>query len=189
MLARNTEVAWGWAARLLHWATAVAIGFQLTIVAYIWSLDDVVRRFEAAQVHKSWGVVILGLTLVRLGWRLANRQAPRLPATTPGWQVRLAGLSHAVLYSLLLLVPLAGWTYASASPLQTLMQIDNEVFGLFALPDPWPAGDERLADAAYAVHRAGGLSLAILVAAHAAAALKHHYVDKDDVLVRMTWPR
>ncbi len=181
----NTDGGWGWPARLLHWATAVVVGIQLATVAYIWSIDDIVRRFEVAQVHKSWGAVILALALVRIGWRLSNRTAPLLPSGTPRWQARMARVSHALLYGLLVLVPLAGWTYASASPLQTLMEVDNEVFGLFALPDPWPEGDERLADAAYLVHRAGALCLVLLVALHIAAALKHHLFDGDDVLARM----
>jgi cytochrome b561 len=112
-----------------------------------------------------------------------------MPPAVPVWQVRAARLSHALLYLALVAVPLAGWVYASASPLQTLMQVENEVFGLVILPDPWPLGSEPLADAAHAVHIAAALALLGLVAVHAAAALRHHFVLRDDILARMTWRR
>lgn len=185
MRATNTETSWGWVARLLHWAVAALVLLQFGIAGYILTLDDLATRFEVAQVHKSWGTVILAVVLLRLGWRLASRQVPRLRPTMPAWERRLAHGSHAALYVLLVVVPLAGWVYASAAPLQGLMGIENQVFGLFALPDPWPDGDEALADAAWLVHRAGALLLLALILLHVAAALKHHLVDRDDVLARM----
>jgi cytochrome b561 len=189
MRATNTETQWGWVARLLHWVTAALIVLQFGLALYIAGIDDLVRRFEATQLHKSWGTVIFCVAVFRLTWRLANRRAPRLPGNLPGWQRRLAGVSQVMLYFLTLALPLSGWVYASASPLQTLMEVENLVFGVVPLPDPWPAGSERIADAAYSIHSAAAFLLAALIALHVCAALKHHFFDSDDVLARMTWSR
>jgi cytochrome b561 len=185
MGARNTRTGWGWVARWLHWATAALIALQFGIVLYILETDDLVRRFDAAQLHKSWGTVIFSVVLARVAWRIAGRTAPLQPPGMPPWQRRLARASHAALYLLLVVLPLSGWVYASASPLQTLMGIENEVFGIFALPDPWAAGDEGVARMAYGVHLGSALFLLCILALHIGAALRHHFVDRDDVLSRM----
>jgi cytochrome b561 len=181
----NTAAGWGWVSRAFHWLTAVLIAGQLGLALYVSRIDDLVQRFEAAQLHKSWGAVIFGVVVLRLLWRLVGGPAPPQPDAVPRWQRRAAGLSHGGLYALMLCVPLAGWVYASASPLQAAMGIENRVFDLFALPDPWPVGSEALAGAAYVAHRGGAIALAGLVVVHAAAALKHHFVDRDAVLERM----
>lgn len=189
MRARNTKREWGWIARLLHWTMALLVLLQLGLAAYILSVDDLVRRFEATQWHKSWGTVIFTMAVLRLIWRLANSETPEMPQSTAFWQVRAARASHVMLYLLLLLLPVTGWVYASASPMQTLMEIENRVFDAFALPDPWSVGDERVAAIAYLVHGTAALVLVFLVTLHAAAALRHHFIDRDHVLARMTWMR
>ena len=103
--------------------------------------------------------------------------------------MRAAGASHALLYLLMLLLPLSGWVMASAAPTQDLLGIQNMVFGLFALPDPWVPGVERIEVAAKAGHLAAAILLALLLAVHVAAALKHDLIDRDDVLARMSWGR
>jgi cytochrome b561 len=177
---------WGRGVRLLHWTMAALILFQLGLGLYVaHGLEDLGRRFELTQLHKSWGATIFALALARLAWRLAQPGRPPPPASMPRWQARAAAASHAALYALMLAAPISGWVYASASPLQDLLGIENEVFGVFALPDPWVPGDEALAAAARRAHGAAAWLLLALVAVHAAAALKHHFVDRDDVLTRM----
>jgi cytochrome b561 len=178
---------WGWVARLLHWATAALVAVQFGIALRIATTDDLVRRFETAQVLKSWGAAILAFVVLRLVWRLVDRQHPAMPPETPVWQARAARVSHALLYVALVAVPVAGWVSASASPLQTLMQVDNEVFGVLVLPDPWPEGSDTVADAAHAIHVIAALALLALVAVHVAEALGHHFVRRDDILRRMVW--
>lgn len=186
MGATDSAAGWGWITRLLHWTMAALILFQLGLGAWMANVvDDLIRQFQLTQTHKSWGFVIFVLALARIAWRLANRTRPGLPPTMPAWQVRAAAASHGLLYALMLILPLSGWAYASASPLQDLLGIENEVFGRFALPDPWVPGNAAVADAARAVHRWAAILLALVLAVHVAAALKHHAVDRDGVLARM----
>ncbi len=186
----NTAESWGWGARLLHWTMAALILFQLGLGIRMTTFTaDLVTRFDLTQMHKSWGSVIFVLALLRLGWRLASRANPGLPAGTPAWQAHAAGISHAFLYLLMLALPLSGWVAAAASPTQDLLGIDNMVFGRFALPDPWVPGVKSLADAAATFHSLGALLLAGLLGLHVAAALKHRLVDRDNVLSRMTFGR
>lgn len=185
MPARNTETRWGWVAQLLHWATATLILLQLGLAAYILTVDDLVRRYEAGQMHKSWGAVILCVGLVRLLWRASSRITPQMPPAMPAWEVRAAWTSHFALYALIVALPLSGWIYASAAPLQTLLGIENRVFGTVVQPDPWPEGDQRIADIAWLLHRSFAVALVGLVIVHVGAALKHHFVYRDGVLRRM----
>lgn len=186
----NTAETWGWGARLLHWVLAALILFQLGLgVRMTYFTADLLARFNLTQMHKSWGSVIFALALLRLGWRLANRASPGPPAGTPAWQVHAAGISHALLYLLMLALPLSGWVSAAASPTQDLLGIDNMVFTWFALPDPWVPGVKSLADAAAAFHSLAALLLAGLLGLHVAAALKHRLIDRDNVLARMTFGR
>jgi cytochrome b561 len=188
MRAVNTETSWGWVARAFHWVLAALILFQLGLGVWMVNVvSDLIEQFRLIQLHKSWGSVIFALALLRLGWRLASPAAPTLPAGTPHWQVRGAAVSHRLLYALILVLPLSGWVLASASPNQDLLGIENMVFGWFALPDPWVPGVKPIAEAAWTVHIGAAILLAATLVVHVAAALKHHLVDRDDVLVRMSW--
>jgi cytochrome b561 len=190
MHARNSAQSWGWVARLLHWGMAALILFQLGFGVWMANfVADMIRQFQLTQVHKSWGVVIFALALIRLAWRLAHRHAPALPPGTPRWQQRAATASHGALYALMLVLPLSGWVMSAASPVQDLLGIENMVFGIVALPDPWKPGVESIADAANAVHVGAAIGLVLILAIHASAALRHHLIDRDDVLARMTWGR
>ena len=188
MRLRDSAEGWGWASRLLHWAMAGLILFQLGFGVYIVQVvgDDLIRRFTLTQLHKSWGFVIFVLALVRVAWRVLNRSRPPLPAM-PRWQERAARLSHRLLYVFMFLMPLSGWVMASASPTQDLLQMQNMVFETFALPDPWVPGVKSIEDAAWWVHTIVAIALTLLLAVHAAAALRHQFVDHDDLLARMLW--
>lgn len=135
--------------------------------------------FEAYQLHKSVGVVLFALVLFRLVWRLTH-SSPELPSAMPRTE-RLAALgTHAILYTLMLTMPLTGWLLASASPLG----IPTLVFGV--LPLPHPIGPDADTEAVLSgLHLAGGLALLALAGLHVAAALKHHFIDRDDVLRAM----
>ena len=186
MRARDSASGWGWVTRMLHWTMAALILYQLALGLRMVRLDDLLARVALTQVHKSWGVTIFALALLRLAWRLANPRPP-LPATMPPWQRRAAAGSHAALYALTLLLPLTGWLLASASPVQDLLQMQNLVFGRIALPDPFVPGSDALDRTFRTLHAGAAIALAALLAVHVAAALRHQFVDRDGLLGRMLW--
>lgn len=174
---RNTERSWGAPARLLHWFTALLIFAQLALgwMAASWRLSP--TKLELFVWHKSLGLVLLLLVLLRLGWRLAG-PTPLLPPGTPPWERRAARVSHFLLYALMLALPLSGWVINSAA------NLPFRVFGWFPLPD-LTAPDEALADLAKQVHLGLVIALALTLVVHIAAALRHHYGKRNEVLVRM----
>ena len=178
-MVRNSEVAYGWIAVALHWLIAALIGVMIVLglVMTRGFDDDIMTKVALYQWHKSIGIVILTLVVLRLCWRLAN-PVPRLPETLKPYERGLAHAAHVGLYILMLSIPVSGWLLASASTFPT------DVFGWFALPKlitPDQAVEETMAE----VHEVLGWVLLALLAVHVGAALKHHFVLKDDVLRRM----
>jgi len=127
--------------------------------------------------HKWIGVTVLALMSVRLMWRLSHRPPP-LPPAMPAWQRRIATLAHWMLYMLLLAIPLSGWLYSSAVGVPTVY------LGLWQLPD-LVGKDKALAEALKLAHKSLNFTLLALVVVHVAAAIKHHFVDRDGLLARM----
>jgi cytochrome b561 len=192
MALRNSTAGWGLAARLLHWGMAGLVLFMSGLGLWMTNAfaPGDLAAYHPYQTHKSWGFVVFTLALLRILWRLLDPVRPAPPAGQSGLERRAAGLAHLVLYLLLLALPISGWLMVSASPLQD-MGIPNMVFGLFALPDPFPAeGMDVQAKLALEttlkrVHGTLWLALALLVGLHALAALWHAIVRRDGVLSRM----
>ncbi len=176
MALRSDSQRWGWVAQSFHWLTALAVIGQATLGWYMLSLPRSMRQVELFALHKSIGITILALVVLRLLWRLVDRRPTWLSA--PRWQQYLAHLTHWGLYALLLLMPISGWLFNSASnfPLQW--------FGLFTLPSLVERNQE-LKEIMGLVHLYGFWLLAALFALHAAAALKHHFFNRDATLTRM----
>ena len=190
MSTMNTSTGWGWPARLLHWVMAFMVLAMMGFGFYMANIEtDIVARFEMVQRHKSLGFVVFVLAIVRVVWRWTNKTTPELPADMPGWQVTASHVSHKLLYILIFWMPLSGWLMASASPLNNAdnypARIANKVFGLFELPDPFPVGTEALANTFHTAHWIGALLLALVLLTHLGAALKHHFVERDRILMRM----
>ena len=181
---RNTETGYGLVAIVFHWAIAALFAGQVALGIFMTGLaDEEPAKFGLYQWHKSFGLLILLLALVRLAWRLINR-APVLPAGVPVWEQRAARLAHVVLYAAIVLVPVTGWAFVSSSPLG----IPTFAFYLVLVPHlPVP-----VSDAAEAVLQGIHTSLALISAAvaivHIGAALRHHFMLKDAVLRRMIVP-
>jgi cytochrome b561 len=178
----NTADAWGAPAKLFHWTVALLILVQIGLgfAAALWRLSPL--KLELFVWHKSTGVLILLLMLARLAWRLANR-SPALPPQTPAWERHAAHASHALLYTLALALPLSGWVINSAAG------VPFSVFWLVPLPSI-VAPDEHLEELAKLVHFSLLVALCLLLAVHIAAALRHHLIKRNDVLLRMlpgTW--
>ncbi|WP_424932826.1 cytochrome b [Amaricoccus macauensis] len=190
MQTMNTHESWGWIARLLHWAIAGVILFQLGWGIYMSEfVSDVFRQFELVQVHKSWGFIAFALASVRLVWRIANRKTPEMPAGTPAWQEWVSSITHKLLYLLMFALPLSGWIMSSASPNQEMLKIENMVFDWFAMPDPFVPGVKSVAEAAAEFHQIAAYTLIGLLLLHVGAALKHLVIERDTIFQRMTWGR
>jgi len=161
----------------LHWLTFALIACGFTLAVYMVDLPPSPQQLEYFSWHKWIGVTVFMLAVARLTWRLIH-PAPALPAMLPVWQQRAATSVHAALYVLILAIPLTGWLYSSAAGVPTVY------LGLVQLPDLL-AKDKALAAQLKLVHITLNYTLLTLVVIHAAAALKHHVVDRDDVLRRM----
>lgn len=160
----------------LHWGIALLVLLQILLIMAADANESAAR--ELVGVHKANGLSILVLTLIRLGWRLRHPAIP-LPAATPGWQKRIARLTHVLFYVVLIALPLGGWAASSAA------QRPIDWFGLFDWP-LLPLGPDRdLAGAFMDMHRNGVKLLYVLIALHVGGALKHQFLDKDNVLRRM----
>lgn len=163
---------------LFHWLIALLI---VANIGLAWSLDSFDHNSpehdRLLTTHKSIGATILVLAILRLAWRWA-RPAPPLPDALPDWQRRIAKATHWALYALLFIMPLTGLIDAAA------FSEPVHYFFLFDLP-PLIGHNEPFGHAAFAVHKVGALALYALLLIHAAAALYHHYIRKDDTLRRI----
>ncbi len=168
-------------AKLLHWILALALIAAIGIGLYMVSLSFSPQRLKLYNWHKWLGVSILLLSLLRLGWRLANKP-PALPAAMqakmPAWQHKAHHGTHHALYALFFLVPLLGWAYSSAAGFPIVF------LGLVPLPD-WVPVSPALAETIKPLHQWSAYALAGLIVLHIAAALKHQLVDRDGLLLRM----
>lgn len=162
----------------LHWLVGMALLVSFCVGLYMSDLPFSPQRLRLYNWHKWAGITILTLSLIRLIWRLTHR--PPAASPMPAWQRHTAHLTHHGLYFLFLAVPLVGWAYSSAAGFQVVM------FGLLPLPDFVPV-DKQLADALKGLHKALAFAMALLTLGHVGAALKHQFIDHDDLLTRM-WP-
>jgi cytochrome b561 len=144
---------------------------------YMVGLDLSPQKLRLYAWHKWLGVTIFIVALVRAAWRLTHA-APRLPASVPRWQQRAAAYTHGLMYVLLFAIPISGWLTSSASGVPVVL------FKVVPLPDLLEK-DRLLAERLALVHASLNYALLALLALHVAAALKHHFYDRDEVLRRM----
>jgi cytochrome b561 len=162
----------------LHWIIAALMAVALPLGLYMHELKLSPLKLQLYSYHKWIGVTVFALAALRLAWRLVQSPPPALPMTA--WQARVAMLAHGALYVLMFAIPLTGWLHSSATGVPTVY------LGLWQLPDLVSAS-KPLARTLREIHAALGNALLAVVALHVAAALKHHWVDRDDTLWRM-WP-
>ena len=174
---RNTDSRWGAIAQALHWLIALLIVAQGAIGLTMVELGMTPTKVRVFALHKSIGLTLLALVLLRLLWRVTQR-APRDPPA-PAWQRIAARVSHALLYLLILALPLSGWLFNSAA------NFPLSWFGLVHVPSLTPGYNPSLKSYALSAHVALFWILAGVVVVHAAAALWHHFAQRDDVLRRM----
>ena len=165
----------------LHWIIAILIIGQLAGGKIMHMIDPSSLKFELYQYHKSFGIMILLLSVLRLIWRLGHKP-PALPDSMTPWERRIAGLSHKAFYALMIGIPLSGWAMVSASTLWQKTTLFKFV--------PWPhitgiPQSEKLEETLKQAHEILSILVFLLLLLHVAAALKHHFKDKDDILIRM----
>ena len=162
---------------VLHWLIAALVVTQIGLIWAHEATEGPISR-EFVTLHKSVGLSILVLTLARLGWRIANPAIP-LPQEMPRWQKLLARTNHVLFYVLLLAMPLVGWAASSAAGRDIVW------FGLFNWPLLPIGGGREMAGNLMDVHETAAKLLIFLVVLHVIGALKHQFVDRDNVLHRM----
>lgn len=162
-------------ARTLHWLIAVLV--ILNIVGGLFH-DEIGGAIPVMPLHKATGITVLFLTLFRIYWRYAHTPPP-LPGHMPGWEKLAAHATHYVFYGLLLIMPLSGWIMSSAGSRPLTW------FWLFDIPKFGVTKDDAIVSISGGAHEVLGYLFAVLVVIHVAAALRHHFLLKDDVLRRM----
>lgn len=175
MTARYSKVA-----IILHWLIALII-IGLIVFGLLMTNESVPNRFALYQWHKTFGITVLVLSVMRLVWRLSHRP-PALPETLPRWQRTASHATHWIFYGLMIGMPFLGWAMVSASslPVPTLL------FGVIPLPDMLGVSEsEALYERFRLLHEVGAKLFIALLFLHIGAALKHHFKDRDDVLRRM----
>src|SRR5689334_3738697 len=173
----QTATSWNSAAKFFHWLVALLIFTQIALglAAVNWPLSP--TKLNLFFWHKSIGMTVLVLVAIRLLWRFSS-SIPALPADTPGWERHAAHASHFLLYVAMIGLPVSGWVLSSASG------VPFQIFWTVPLPAIAPI-DKDTAEFAKHVHHAFFFLLIPLLIAHIGAALRHHYVKRNDVLRRI----
>lgn len=177
MALRNSATGYGYVAQALHWSIAVLVVVQFVLANRADGLPIGVEKFATLAQHKSFGITILVLALIRLVWRLTDPPPP-LPSTVGPVTRRIALTTHWAFYALLFALPLTGWAQSSAA------NFPVSWFGLFQLPDFVPV-DKALFEQVHEVHEALAATLFFLAILHVVAGLKHQFYDHDGLLRRM----
>jgi cytochrome b561 len=177
----NTDRAWGGIARFLHWTMAALILAMLVFgtIMVDWPDGELQTKFALYQWHKSFGFVVLGLLVLRVLWRWVQ-PVPPLPPGASRFTRRASAWSHGALYALMLLMPVTGYLMSSANTLG----VPTVIFGVIEVPHLLGA-DARLEALFKTMHAWSATALALLVALHVLAALKHGIVSRDGVWTRM----
>ncbi len=165
----------------LHWLIALLIAGGFGLGWFMTDLPLSPAKLKYYAWHKWIGVTVFLLAVLRVAWRLGHA-APALPAGMPHWQQSASGWSHALLYLLIVVLPLSGWLYSSASGYPVVY------LGWVQLPD-LVGKDKELAGLLHEAHELLAWAMLSLVAVHVAAALKHQFLDRDGLMGRMWFGR
>lgn len=161
----------------LHWLVALGLIGTFALGFYMLDLPISPTKLKLFSWHKWAGVTLFLLVLIRLTWRLSH-PVPPLPATMPAVVRFTSHTLHWLMYVLMLAIPLSGWLMSSAKGFQTVW------LGVMPLPDVL-SKDVALGDRLTVVHEILNFTLMGLAIVHTIAALKHHFIDHDDILTRM----
>ena len=163
--------------RLFHWGIALLLLIQIPLAWYMTDLPDGPGKIQTFGLHKSFGMTIFSLAVLRLVWSWIS-QRPALPAGTPRWEKVLAKISQAILYLLVILMPMSGWMMSSFADAPVV------IFGLLELPMLVPPDPARVEDFKE-MHELQSYILFTVITLHFCAALRHHCIKKNNVLNAM----
>ena len=164
---------------VLHWLVALLIFVGFPLGVYMHELPLSPTKLQLYSYHKWIGITVLLLAGLRVAWRLTHRPPP-LPDSVVRWQRQASAVVHGLLYVLILAIPLSGWLMSSAKGFPVVW------FGVLPLPD-LVGKDKALGELLAGVHQALNFTLLGLVILHVAAALKHHFIERQPFLQRMGW--
>ena len=164
-------------AKALHWVMAILLFGLLALGFYMHDLPLSPEKLKLYSWHKWAGVTAFLLVLFRLAWR-AGHQPPALPDSLPEDLQKAVHAGHFLLYALMIAIPLSGWLMSSAKGFQTVW------FGILPIPDLIGKNKEA-GDILQNVHVSLNFFFVVVIAGHVGAALKHHFIDRDDILTRM----
>lgn len=180
MKLKNTSGQYGLVAKFFHWAIAFLILGLIPVGLFMGGMENSPLKFEIYAMHKSFGLLVLFLGIARIVWRFVSPPPHHLANHKP-WERGLAKASHAWLYVCVIGMPLTGWLMSSASEFPV---------PFFGLQMPHIIGkDEALGELFYQAHETLAYTLLFVLALHMAGALKHHVIDRDQTLQRMTWAK
>lgn len=175
---RNTERSYGLVSILIHWLSAFAVMGLFAVGIWMVELTYYSSWYKTApDLHRSVGIILFGVTLLRIIWKLVNPK-PRSLAGHKSWEVKAGHFAHKAMYFLLLLIMLSGYMISTADGRGV------SVFSLFEVPG---FGEliKGQADLAGLWHQFAAYTLIAIVLLHMLGALKHHFIDKDSTLSRM----
>ncbi len=176
---KNTTNKYGVVAKGFHWLLFLMLAFSVVVGNFLAAMPKGTEKLEAAGMHKSFGAILLMLIMARLIWRLIN-VTPKDPEDTPAIQNFLAHAMHWVLYGFMFAQPLSGILMSQSAG------VPVSFFGLFEFPI-FLSKDPSLAEFFRAAHGVIWILLVLAVIGHIGAALYHHFIQKDDVLKKMSF--
>lgn len=163
----------------LHWLIALLFISVMALGVYMTDLPLSPQKLKIYSWHKWAGITILFLSIIRIIWRIKNA-APPLPNSMSTSVKKLAHAGHALLYTLAIAIPLSGWLMSSAKGVQTVW------FGVLPLPD-LISQNKELGEALLNAHVNLNILMGAVILGHALMAVKHHFIDKDGTLNRMSF--
>lgn len=172
---KNAENSYGVIAILLHWVMALLLIGLLILGLYMVAVPISLEKLKLYGWHKEYGMLALMLVMIRIVWRVANI-IPSL--SLPLWEIIAARTVHWAFYGFMFAMPITGWIITSAAGLPV------SFFGLFVFPD-LVSPNPDLMKLFQEIHEWLGYGLIATIVLHTSAALKHHFINKDDILKRM----
>ncbi len=178
MSAKNTKYSYGSVTKFLHWLIFFLVLGMLLAGFFMDDIGDKAIKGQVVMMHKLIGMTILMLMIFRLFWAFMNPK-PQLPNGSQRWERIAEHVGHGLLYLLLIVMPLSGWLMSSAAGKPPTF------FNLFAMPMPGVVGNDTLKHLGGTLHEVFAWAIIAIVGLHILAALKHHFVEKDNILLRM----